>query len=133
MPAAVRVVPCQSTHRPLIECRCYRNAGICYSRDLIEHWEKHHELSMKFLTAFEQVKIPEDDPEDNEDLNCHVWIAGKGKSDHWEYCGIAKKGRKHDSSKWVIRAWTTGGKLSALWTVQTLTVSTVSAAGEPLL
>ena len=58
MPAAVRVVPCQSTHRPLIECRCYRNAGICYSRDLIEHWEKHHELSMKFLTAFEQVKIP---------------------------------------------------------------------------
>ena len=26
-----------------------------------------------------------------------------------------------------------GRKLSALWTVQTLTVSTVSAAGEPLL
>ena len=42
----------------MIECRCYRNAGICYSRDLIEHWEKQHELSMKFLTAFEKVKIP---------------------------------------------------------------------------
>ena len=98
-----------STHSPLIECRRYRNAGNCYSRDLIEHCEKHHELSMKFLTAFEKVKIPKMILKTMKDLNCHVWIVGKGKSDHWEYCGIVKKGRKHDSSKWVTCAWTTGG------------------------
>ena len=98
-----------STHSPLIECRRYRNAGNCYSRDLIEHCEKHHELSMKFLTAFEKVKISKMILKTMKDLNCHVWIVGKGKSDHWEYCGIVKKGRKHDSSKWVTRAWTTGG------------------------